>query len=185
MRFFTEVFWALLLVGLPIGAFTMALVYWVLRGTHSRGPLDSGVLRREIMTVTQRKKKNRKNKGADKEEEKVLHPLQKKWTKFGGGFYGIVAFFTYIVVEVIEIIDMIANFGGFIDFIKQLDFDVIVQMFVQALMNFVTAIAWPAYWLKRIETDHVWIWFLMAYAGYWAGLKLVEKLIQRRSHLVT
>ena len=38
-----------------------------------------------------------------------LHPLQKKWAKFGGGFYGIVAFFTYIVVEVIEIITTISN----------------------------------------------------------------------------
>ena len=185
MRFLIEVFWALLLVGLPVGAFTMALVYWVLRGTHSKESLDSGVLRREIMAVTQRKKKNKKNKDADKEEKKALHPLQKKWAKFGGGFYGIVAFFTNIVVEVIEIIDMIANFGGFFDFIKQLNFDVIIDMFVQALMNFVTAIAWPAYWLNRIDTDQVWIWFLMAYAGYWAGLKLVEKLIQRRSHLVT
>ena len=183
MRFLIEVFWASLLVGLPIGAFTMALVYWVLRGTHSRESLDSGALRREIMAVTQRKKK-KKNKDADKEANKTLHPLQKKWTKFGGGFYGIVAFFTYIVVEVIEIIDMIANFGGFIDFIKQLDFNVIVQMFIEALMNFITAIAWPAYWLKRIDTNQVWIWFLMAYAGYWVGLKLVEKLIQRRSHPV-
>ena len=175
----------MLLVGLPIGAFTMALVYWVLRGTHSRKSLDSGALRREIMAVTQRKKKKKKDKDADKEEDKASHPLQKKWTKFGGGFYGIVAFFTYIVVEVIEIIDMIANFGGLIDFIKQLDFNVIVQMFVQALMNFITAIAWPAYWLRRIDTNQVWIWFLMAYAGYWVGLKLVEKLIQHRSQAVT
>ena len=185
MRFLIEVFWALVLVGLPIGAFTMALVYWVLKGAHSNESLDSDALRRQIMAVTKRNKKNKKNKDADKEEKKALHPLQKKWTKFGGGFYGIVAFFTYIVVEVIEIIDMIANFGGFFDFIKQLNFDVIIHMFVQALMNFVTAIAWPAYWLNRIDTDQVWVWFLMAYAGYWAGLKLVEKLIQRRSHLVT
>ena len=88
-------------------------------------------------------------------------------------------------MEVIEIIDMIANFGGLIDFIKQLDFNVIVQMFVEALKNFITAIVWPAYWLKRIDTDQVWVWFLMAYVGYWVGLKLVEKLIQRRSHVVT
>jgi len=182
LRFLIEVFWAMLLVGLPICAFTMALVYWVLRGTHSRDSLDSDALRLEIMAVTQRNKKNKKNKkkNAVKEEEKALHPLQKKWTKFGGGFYGIVAFFTYIVVEVIEIIDMIANFGGLIDFIKQLDFNVIVQMFVEALKNFITAIVWPVYWLERVDTDQVWVWFLMAYAGYWVGLKLVEKLIQHR-----
>lgn len=185
MGFLIEVFWALLLVGVPVGAFTMALVYWVLKGTHARQSVEPDALRREIMAVTQSNKKRKKNKEAGKDGERALHPLQKKWAKFGGGFYGIVAFFTYIVVEVIEIITMITKFGGFIDFIKQLDFNVIIHMFVQALMNFITAIAWPAYWLKRIDTDYVWIWFLMAYAGYWAGLKLVEKLIQRRSHLAT
>jgi len=185
VRFLVEIFWALLLVGVPVCAFTVALVFWVLKGTHFKKSLDPIALRRDINALTQSKKKKKKDKDADKEEAKTLHPLQKKWSKFGGGFYGIVAFFTYIVVEMIEIITSIANIGGFISFIKQLNFDVIVQMFVQALMNFVTAIAWPAYWLKRIDTDQVWIWFLMAYAGYWVGLRLVEKLIQRRSHLVT
>ena len=183
MGFVIEVFWALLMVGVPIGVFTLALVWWALQGRDFKESSDTDALRREIKALSQKRKKKSKK---DKKEEAVnLHPLQKKWTKFGGGFYGIVAFFTYIVVEVIEIIDMIANFGGFIDFIKQLDFNVIVQMFVQALMNFITAIAWPAYWLRRIDTNQVWIWFLMAYAGYWVGLKLVEKLIQHRSQAVT
>jgi len=181
VRFLIEFFWALILVGLPVCAFTTALIFWVLKGSRANRSLDSDVLRREILAVTKRNKKNKKDKKAAKEEEKNLHPLQRKWTKFGGGFYGIVAFFTYIVVEVREVITFIANFGGLIDFLKQLDFNVIVHMFVQALMNFITAIAWPAYWLKRIDTEHVWIWFLMAYAGYWFGLKLVEKLIQRRN----
>jgi len=189
VRFLIEVFWASLMVGLPIAAFTMALVYWLLKGDRSRESLDSDALKRQIKAITQRNKKNKKGKGGEKETvkeaEKNLHPLQKKWAKFGGGFYGIVAFFTYIVVEVIEIITMIANFGGFIDFIKQLDFGVIIHMFVEAIMNFVAAIAWPAYWMNRIDVDQVWIWFLMAYAGYWVGLKLVEKLMQRRSHPVT
>lgn len=185
MSFIIEVFWALLMVGIPICAFTTALVYWVLKGTHSKGSLDSDALRRDIAAMTKGNKKNKKDKEAEKERKKNLHPLQKKWGKFGGGFYGIVAFFTYIVVEVIEIITVISDFGGFIDFIKQLNINVIVEMFVQALMNFITAITWPAYWMKRIETDQVWIWFLMAYAGYWAGLKLVEILIQNRSQPVT
>ncbi len=45
-------------------------------------------------------------------------------------------------------------------------------------MNFVTAIVWPVYWMKRIDTGQVWIWFVMAYAGYWVGLKLAQALIQ-------
>jgi len=178
-----EVFWALLMAAVPIGIFTLALVGWALQSGHFKESLDTGALQREIKAMSGNRKK--KNKEGKKEASGSLHPLQKKWARFGGGFYGIVAFFTYIVVEVLEVFRTIMNFGGFIDFIKQLDFNFIIQMFVQALMNFITAIAWPAYWMNRIETHHVWIWFIMAYAGYWAGLKLAQMLIQRRSQVVS
>lgn len=183
MGFVIEVFWALLMVGVPIGVFTLALVWWALQGRDFKESSDTDALRREIKAMSQsRKKKSKKDK---KEAAVSLHPLQKKWAKFGGGFYGIVAFFTYIVVEVLEIITTISNFGGFIDFIKQLDIDIIIQMFVHALMNFITAMIWPVYWMKRIDTDQVWVWFVMAYAGYWVGLRLAQILLQRRSQVVT
>lgn len=177
----TEVFWALLMVGVPVGVFTLALVWWMLQGGHFKESLDTNALQREIkaMSKSKRKKKKEKEQGI-KEEDRVLHPLQKKWAKFGGGFYGIVALFTYIVVEVLEIITMISNFGGLIDFIKQLNLNVIIDMAIEALMNFVVAISWPLYWMQRIDSGQVWIWFLMAYAGYWAGLKLAPALLQRR-----
>lgn len=183
MEFLTEFFWALFLVGVPIGVFTLALVWWALQAGHFKESLDTNALKREIKAMSQSAKK--KKKEGVKKDARPLHPLQKKWAKFGGGFYGIVAFFTYIVVEVREIITMIVNLGGFIDFIKQLNLDVLVQMFVQAVMNFVTAMIWPVYWMKRIDTGQVWIWFVMAYAGYWVGLKLAQKLIRRRIQVVT
>jgi hypothetical protein len=185
--FLIEIFWALLMVGVPIGVFTLALVWWALQGGHFKESSDVDALKREIKAMSKGSKKGSKKKtrAEKKEESRKLHPLQRKWAKFGGGFYGIVAFFTYIVVEVLEIISMIMNFGGFFDFLKQLNFDVIVEMFVQALMNFITAMVWPAYWINRIDTDQVWIWFVMAYAGYWVGLKLAQTLIQRRSQVVT
>jgi len=51
---------------------------------------------------------------------------------------------------------------------------------VQALLNFVNAMIWPAYWMQRIHTQQVWVWFLVAYAGYWSGLKLAQSLARRR-----
>ena len=178
MEFLIEIFWALLMVGVPVGVFTLALVWWVLQRGHLKGSLDAVALKREIIAMSQSRKK--KKKEGNNEETGELHPLQKKWAKFGGGFYGIVAFFTYIVVEVIEIITTISDFGGLVDFMKQLNLNVIIDMAVEALMNFVTAISWPVYWMGRIDTGQVWIWFLMAYAGYWAGLKLAQVLVERR-----
>ena len=178
MGFLIEVFWAMLMVGAPIAVFTLALVYWaLLRGSFSES-LDTKALQREITAMS--KKNKGKNKEALKENAVEVHPLQKKWAKFGGGFYGIVAFFTYIVVEVLEIINMVKDFGGFFDFLKQLNFSVIIHIFIEALTNFISAMIWPVYWMKRIDTDHTWIWFVVAYAGYWVGLKLAQTLIQSR-----
>ena len=107
-------------------------------------------------------------------------PVQRKWAKFGGGFYGIVAFFTYIVVEMTDVTTTILSFGGFTDFLRQLDFNLIIGIFIEALTNFITAMVWPIYWMERIETDQAWIWFLVAYGGYWLGLKQAQAMFQRR-----
>ena len=182
MAFLIEIFWALLMVGVPIGVFTLALVWWLLQAGHVSELLDTKGLEREIKAMTRSNKKKNKDKSKEgyKKDTAAPHLLQKKWSRFGGGFYGIVAFFTYIVVETVEIMTMIGNFGGFFDFLRQLDFNVIIQMVISALTNFITAMIWPVYWMKRIDTGQTWIWFVMAYAGYWAGLKLAQLLIQRR-----
>ena len=174
MEFLIEVFWAVLMVGVPIAVFTLAIVGWSLQRGHFKEILDSKALGREMKAVSRNYRKYKKE-GSGKQ-----HPLQKKWGKFGGGFYGIVAFFTYIVVEVTEITTMIMNFGGFIDFLKKLDVDIIISIFVEAITNFITAMIWPVYWLNRIDTDQTWIWFVIAYAGYWLGLKLAQVLARHR-----
>ena len=176
MGFLIEVIWALVLVGVPIALFTLAIVWWSLQRGHFKEALDTKALEREIKALS------RNNKKSKTEVSGKQHPVQKKWAKFGGGFYGIVAFFTYLVVEITEIATMIANFGGFIDFLKHIDVGLIINIFVEAFINFITAMVWPLYWLKRIDTDQTWVWFVIAYAGYWAGLKLAQALFQHRSN---
>lgn len=166
------------MVGVPVAVFTLALVRWALQRGHLKESTDTGALRRELKAMSGSRKK-RKRKDAVGEQEK-LHPLQKKWAKFGGGFYGVVAFFTYIVIEMREIIDTITHLGGLIDFIANLGLNLVIQMLVQALLNFVSAMIWPVYWMQRIETHQVWVWFGMAYAGYWCGLKLAQVLVRRQ-----
>jgi hypothetical protein len=107
--------------------------------------------------------------------------IQKKWAKFGGGFYGIVAFFTYVVIELTEIATMIINFGGFWSFIKSLNIGLIINIFIEAFMNFITAMVWPVYWINRIDTQQTWLWFIAAYVGYLFGLKLAGQLNQRHT----
>jgi len=165
----TEAIWALLLAGLPIGLFTLAIVWWGLRNGYFPGTNDARALERELKAM----KKEQVKPAEDKRS--LLH---KKWAKFGGGFYGIVAFFTYLVVEVTEITTMIINFGGFLDFLKKLDMGVIVSVFVEAITNFITAMVWPVYWMDRIDTSQIGFWFAAAYSGYWLGLHLARTFHQ-------
>ena len=182
-----EAIWAVVLVGVPITLFTLAIVWWGLRNGHFKEINDSKALGRELKKMGKRKTKsknaNSENIGSGNNGPEINKPglIQKKWGKFGGGFYGIVAFFTYLVVEIREIADMILNIGGLWEFLKQLDLDVIVQFFVAAITNFVTAMVWPVYWMKRIDTNQVWMFFVAAYGGYVLGLKLAQRLNQRRT----
>lgn len=162
-----------------MAAFTLVIVWWSLEKGYLSELLDTKALGREIKTLS--KKNKGKNKAEKKQAEKDLHPVQKKWAKFGGGFYGIVGFFTYLVIEFLEIVGMIRNLGGFFEFIGQFGLDVIIRILVSALTNFITALAWPVYWLTRIDTGNPWVWFLVAYAGYWAGLKLAQARVQRKA----
>jgi nitrogen fixation-related uncharacterized protein len=170
-----EALWALVLVGIPIGLFTLAIAWWAMRNGHLDDVNDSKEIALSLKNMTKAKAKAKDKSGKD--ERNIIH---KKWAKFGGGFYGIVAFFTYIVIEMIEITTLISNFGGLWAFIKGLNLDVIIQIFIEGIMNFVSAMVWPVFWMKRIDTDQTWMWFVAAYAGYWLGLKLAQKLKELR-----
>jgi hypothetical protein len=169
-----EAFWALALVGIPITLFTLAVVWWGMRNGHFLATNDGKELRRELKAFSKSKAKTK----TEKDNRSLVH---KNWARFGGGFYGIVAFFTYIVIEITEISTMIINLGGLWAFIQQLDIGFIIEIFIEALTNFIAAMVWPLYWMQRIDTSQTWLWFIAAYAGYWLGLRIAQDLNQRRS----
>ena len=167
-----EAIWAVVLVGLPITLFTLAIAWWGMRNGHFPEISNSKELGLEMKKMAKKKVKGEK-------DDRSL--IQKKWAKFGGGFYGVVAFFTYIVIELTEITNMILNIGGLWAFLKHLDVGVIIQIFIEAFINFITAMVWPVYWMDRIDTNQVWMFFVAAYAGYVLGLRLAHELNSRRS----
>ena len=173
MDFIKELFWAAGLAALPVAIFTAAIVWWATRNGHLDNLTDSKSVRLKLKALS-----NQKVKKGEEDKRDFVH---KKWSKFGGGFYGVVALLTYIVVEFRELIDMVVNIGGFIPFLHNLSLGVIISMFVSAIMNFVYAMAWPWYWIMNIDTQYVWLWFIAAYAGYWCGMQLVLKRMQQAS----
>ncbi len=69
MGFLIEVFWALLLVGVPIGIFTLALVWWALQSRYFKESLDGNALRREIKAMSGRNKKKTKKEKKERKQE--------------------------------------------------------------------------------------------------------------------
>ena len=144
--------------------------------------------RKEVKKQQKKLKKGVKtNPDALKEFEANLEPTRKmnlahnKWLAFGGGFYGVVALWTYIHVEVGEIRDFLYNLGGFFAMFSNISIDLIIDLIINSLMNFVWAIAWPGYWIGAIESGDAWVWVIAAYLGYRLGFKLAMRVHNKTS----
>ena len=155
--------------GIPVGLASYGLIWWALKKDYLKSIVSVKELEQEL-----------KRQSKDKQSRKKSDPVHNKWLAFGGGFYGVVGFMTYIVVELGEIRDFFVQFEGVGAFISGISIDMFIGLFIDALMNFVVAIAWPAYWIADIEGGHIWIWFLVAYGGYWAGTRLaLRRLVEQ------
>ncbi len=171
---FTEFFRALFTAGIPIALSSFLLVWWALKNNYLDAVKDVEGLEKEVkrLSKSNRKKKAEKDHDpADAENFKKISLAHKKWFSFGGGFYGVIALVTYIVVELLEIRDFIANFGGLAALIANITLDLFIDLIIDSFMNFVLAIAWPMYWLNEIDGQYIWIWFAVAYLGYWSGIR--------------
>ena len=184
-----EILHALFKAGLPVALASYALVWWALRHGYL-GPVSSlkelekgfSRLSREKKAARRRQKKSARSSavtlmqsGEKPPAKDRLNPVHNKWLAFGGGFYGVVGLLTYGVVELGELRDFFLAFGDLPAFFAQLGFGTLVSIFIGAARNFVVAIAWPAFWLSDIHSDYIWVWFVVAYAGYWAGARLAMR----------
>ena len=169
-----ELFKALIAAGIPVGVGSYLLTWWAMKHQYF-GSVDSiKGLEKEVKRISKTKsgRKNKKVSGGNEAAPRpVMNPVHNKWLSFGGGFYGVVALLTYIVVELAEVRDFMANLGGFFQMLSNLSIDLLIGFIIDSVMNFVTAIAWPFYWINEIRSSHIWTWFVAAYAGYWAGTR--------------
>lgn len=166
MSFLAEFFRALAVVGIPVFVLTYALAWWGLkRGLFSEtGGLDA--LNREIKALGKLEKGQRSGS----------NPLHDKWFRFGGGFYGVMALLTYVLVEWGEVRELL---GRLDDLVLRFDIGVLVTFFISSLTNFIAAVTWPVYWVD-IARGHLWTWFITAYAAYWVATRLAQSRVASR-----
>jgi hypothetical protein len=150
-------------LGVPVAALSWLLFYRL----YSRGALsrdaDHKAIRSSLKQVKEATKKSKEH------ADSVLHT---KWMKFGGGFYGVVALWTLIVIEVGGVVSTIADPSSL-----EVMFDhglvaAIVGMIVNQFSTLVQAVLWFQWWPDKVEGPLVW--FAVGYAGYMAGLNLAR-----------
>lgn len=176
---FHELLIAILKAGLPVGLASYGLAWWAIKKNYlgeinTFKDLEAGIKKHKKDKKKHKKdKKDKKNGEQSKPAGDLLH---NKWLAFGGGFYGVVGLLTYARVELGEIRDFVQQFEGFWALISGVSLDMFIDLFIDGIMNFVVAIAWPAYWISEIHSDRIWIWFAVAYGAYWAGARLALQL---------
>ncbi len=179
-----EFFRALFLAGIPVAVTSYLLIWWALKNQYLQGASNLKDVKNHFKSVSktrsrnkkEEKKRRKKGEGAvelepGQQEPHKMNPVHNKWLSLGGGFYGVVALLTYAVVELGEIRDFFTQFDGFSSLISDITVGLFIGLFIKSFMNFIVAIAWPVYWLSDIRSDYIWIWFVAAYAGYWAGIR--------------
>lgn len=163
-----ELIRALALAGPPVFGTAFVLAWWGLRRGAISDTTGVSALDRELKTL-RKMKQGERPRG---------NPLHEKWLKFGGGFYGVVGLMTWLWIEAFE---LLPDTLGLVKSVYRLDPGGVIAFFVASFKNFIAAIAWPAYWLDRIDTPAPWAWFLAAWVAYWAGVRLAQTLHARRA----
>ncbi len=161
-------------LGLPVAALSWLLFYRL----YSRGELardaDHKAIRSNLKEI------KRATKESDSHADSLLHT---KWMKFGGGFYGIAALWTLIVIEVGGVLSTIVHPSSIEQMFHGGPIDFIVNLLVNQFTTFIQAITWITWWPSEQHGRVGWMAIVVAYVGYLAGLNLARHETELGSRL--
>ncbi len=154
-----EILEAVIKLGLPV----FGVSWWVVHSLFKKGDITPGADQRTVKSDLKAfRKKWRKNKGNE-------HGLmENKWMRFGGGFYGITAMTTLILIELGELVGFFQNLSAIGELLDDGVIDLVVNILVSQIENFISAFIWFGYWTE--EEGSIFVWIGVAYAGYLLGL---------------
>ncbi len=162
-----EVIKAIFLAGVPVGLFGFGLVLWSIKNQYI-GTQDK-------LDVLKEKKKLSDDKASDFK----LNPVHQKWLFFGGGYYGTMAFITYIYIEFLEIIEFFTSYTSFDNMLDKISFGALIQLLIESFLNIIPAFVWFTYWPKVFDMSNGWYWLVASYAGFEIGSYLAKYFAPR------
>lgn len=163
---------AVLFVGIPVGVFSFLMIYYA----YLKNYLSTDVEFKDAF-----KKHNREHSTLSKQHKKNLLFLHSKWVTFGGGFYGLIALLTFIVIELKQIVGFWFNVTGWHDITNLFRLSTLIEMFVDSIMNMLKAAIWFTYWPSEFDTDNPIVWGIIAYLSYrFAAKKAKDYVLAER-----
>lgn len=160
---FLSVFDALLKLGLPALLLSWAIFHWL----FAEGEIERGLKHKALKSQLKSKKKLFKNSN-----NRSARLVYKRWSWFGGGFYGLIAFWTFLVIESGELVAFLSA-GNYLAGIDSTIIDFLISFLINQLTNSIQALLWFSYWPG--PEDSMLIWIMAGYLGYWAGIEMARR----------
>jgi len=153
-----DVLQAVLFVGIPVGVFSFLMIYF----SYQKGYLSPEIAIKDAF----KKHNNTSQSSLSRKNKKDLLFLHSKWVTFGGGFYGLIALLTFIIIELTQLFNFLFSITSWQDIIVLFTLDSLIAMIVDSITNMVKAAIWFTYWPNKFNTENYIVWILIAYIGY-------------------
>lgn len=157
---------AVLWLGLPMCALSWFLFSWLYNSGDVDRKADQKSTKAQLKSLG---KTFKKEKNASDQSQAAY--VYRRWAAFGGGFYGLAALWTFVVIEVSQTIRFVLRFPGFAELFKDGFVNFAVELITNQIGNLVSAFVWFAYW----PSETMILWVLVAYFGYRLGMEFAKR----------
>lgn len=148
------------ILGVPV----FLMTWYLFQRLYQRGELQAGT---DYDTLKTNLKSIKKQKSG---RENLLH---RNWMKFGGGFYGVTAATTLLMIELFDALNFILDFPGWSSLFADGPIRFVIALIVNQIQNFIQAALWFSYWGD--EDMGIVVWAAIAYGAYLGGLRAAVK----------
>jgi len=172
-----DIFKALFIVGFPVGLFSFLMFYFAYKKDY---------LSTETCLKDAFKNNDAQQSKLSKQQKRDLQFMHSKWVTFGGGFYGLIAVLTFVVIELNQIISFLLSVTGWQDIAALFSIQALIAMFVDSIMNMIKAAIWFTYWPSLLPESNFLLWVLVAYIGYKVGAYYarIYRLYSQQSRII-
>jgi hypothetical protein len=159
---------ALLVLGLPV----FIISWYLFRRLHLQGDVRADASYRAIKSDLKILKKQKRS---------TTDFFHKNWMKFGGGFYGVSAVVTLLLIEAREVWQLVFHFPGIEALFAEGIVALLVDLIINQVQNIVAAALWFLHWGGDGSTL---VWIAAAYGAYYLGLRMASRSIEQWLNVV-